>query len=118
MGFYLVGLSLVMIAALGFFFEQIAPIGVRNDHYILDGATFQLAFGAGALVAARRRDWRVPVLAMLTFQFVLHALNHLKDIDDASPHWLGVANFAGLAAGGLLLVWLLRYALSEKGRRR
>ncbi len=56
-------------------------------------------------------------MAILSFQFVIHALNHLKDIDGARPDWLGVANFVALAAGALLLIWLLRYALSEKRTR-
>ncbi len=78
------------------------------NHYIRGGATFQLALGAGDLVAARRRDWRLPVLMMLTLQFVLHAINHLND--SANPRWLGVANFVALAASAALVGWLLRRA--------
>jgi len=113
-GLELVGVSLLMIVAPDVFFRDVAPIGVQNDHYILDGATFQLSFGIGALLAARTRAWRVPVLALLTFQSVLHTLNHLKDIDNATPRWLGVANFVGLAVLVLLLGLLLRRALTER----
>lgn len=112
-GLELVGLSLLMIVAPDVFFRDVAPIGVLNDHYILDGATFQLSFGVGALLATRRRAWRVPVLALLTFQSVLHALNHLKDIGNATPQWLGVADFVGLAVLVLLLGLLLQRALTE-----
>jgi len=107
-GIYLVGLSIFMLIAPGTFFDEIAPIGVRNDHYIRDGATFQLALGILALIAASRRDVRLVAVVVIGVQFSLHALNHLVDIDEAHLRWLGTANLIGLASGALVAGWLFR----------
>jgi hypothetical protein len=92
----------------GFFHEEIGPYGVRNDHYMGDLATWYLALGAAAFVAVRRPGWRVPVLALAFLQFALHSLNHLIDVGEAEPEWLGPANFAALVLATLLLGWMLR----------
>jgi hypothetical protein len=92
----------------GFFFDEIGPYGARNDHYMADLATWYLALGAAAFVAARRVGWRVPVLAMAFIQYALHSLNHLIDVGDADPGWLGPANFVSLLLATLLLGWMLR----------
>ena len=105
-GIYLVGLSIFMLIAPGTFFDKVAPIGGRNDHYIRDGATFQLALGILALIAAARREVRLAAVIVIGLQFSLHALNHLIDIDEADPRWLGTANFIGLASGVLVAGWL------------
>lgn len=90
------------------FYEQIGPYGPRNDHYMGDLATWYLALGAASLVAVRRRAWRLPVLAIALAQYALHSLNHLLDISEADPSWLGPANLAGLVVTSALLAWLLR----------
>ena len=69
----------------GFFFDEIGPYGVRNDHYMGDLATWYLALGAAALVAVRRVGWRLPVLALAFLQNTLHAVNHLIDVGEADP---------------------------------
>jgi hypothetical protein len=94
----------------GTFFEEIGPYGTRNDHYMGDLATFYLALGAASLVAVVRAGWRVPVLAIALVQYVLHSLNHLIDIGEADPGWLGPANLIALAATSALLAWMLRVA--------
>ena len=114
-GLYLVAISGLMIVSPGTFFTEIGPFGVRNDHYTIDAATFGLALGLGALVAMARQAWRVPVLAITTVQFATHAVNHLVDIQEADPEWVGVADFVGLALGTLVLAWLLRRALRGTG---
>src|SRR5688572_25699822 len=53
LGLYLIALSLLMLVSPGTFFSEIAPFGAQNDHYIRDGATFQLALGVLALLAVR-----------------------------------------------------------------
>jgi hypothetical protein len=93
------------------FFEEIGPYGVRNDHYMGDLATFYLALGAAALIAVVRPRWRVPVLAIALVQYVLHSVNHLIDVGDADPAWLGPANLIALAATAVLLGWMLRVAM-------
>jgi hypothetical protein len=92
----------------GFFHDQIGPFGPRNDHYMADVATFYLALGATMLVAVRRPSWRVPVLAFALIQYTLHALNHLIDIGESDPGWIGPADFVSLTLGAVLLAWMLR----------
>jgi hypothetical protein len=103
-------LGLLLWAAPGTFFDEIGPYGTRNDHYMGDLATFYLALGAAALVAVVRSSWRVPVLALAFIQYVLHSLNHLIDVGEADPAWLGPANLVALAATAALLGWMLRLA--------
>ena len=104
-------LGLALWLAPGTFFEEVGPYGVRNDHYMADQATFYLALGAGSLVAVVRGAWRVPVLAVALVQYALHSLNHLIDIGEADPGWLGPANLIALAATAVLLGWMLRVAM-------
>ena len=92
----------------GFFHDEIGPYGVRNDHYMGDLATWHLALGAAAFMAVQRVGWRVPVLALAFLQLALHMLNHLIDVSEADPGWLGPANFVSLLLATLLLGWMLR----------
>ena len=92
----------------GFFHDEIGPYGARNDHYMADLASFYLALGAVVLVAVRRPSWRLPVLALALVHYALHSLNHLIDIGESEPSWLGPANFASLLLTALLLGWMLR----------
>jgi hypothetical protein len=55
----------------------------------------------------------VPVLALATFQFALHSLNHLFDIGKAHPAWTGYFDFFSLFAATLVLAWLWRMASAE-----
>jgi hypothetical protein len=103
-------LGVLLWAAPGTFFDEIGPYGTRNDHYMADVATFYLALGAAALVAVVRSSWRVPVLAVALLQYVLHSVNHLIDVGEADPAWLGPANLVALAATAVLLGWMLRAA--------
>jgi hypothetical protein len=100
-------LGLLLWLAPGFFFDQIGPYGVRNDHYMGDLATWYLALGGAALASVRLASWRVPVLALAFAQYALHSLNHLIDIDHAHPKWLGPANFVSLVLTTVLLAWML-----------
>jgi hypothetical protein len=92
----------------GFFFEEIGPYGTRNDHYMGDLATWYLALGAAAFVAVRHVSWRVPVLTLAFIQFALHAFNHLLDVGEADPEWLGPANLISLVLLTGLLAWMLQ----------
>ena len=92
------------------FYDNVGPYGARNDHYMGDLATFYLALALAAFVAARRPAWRVPVLALAAIQYALHSVNHLIDIGNADPSWLGPANFVALLSTTALLVWMLRAA--------
>jgi hypothetical protein len=91
----------------GFFYDEIGPFGPRNDHYMGDVATWYLALGAATLVAVKRTSWRVPVLALALIQYALHSLNHLIDIGESDPGWIGPADFASLTLTTVLLAWML-----------
>jgi hypothetical protein len=93
----------------GFFHDEIGPYGPRNDHYMGDLATWYLALGVAAFVAVRRASWRVPVLAIALIQAALHTFNHVIDIGDADPSWLGPVNAILLALTVLLLAWMLQH---------
>jgi hypothetical protein len=103
-------LGLLLWLTPGFFFDEIGPYGVRNDHYMGDLATWYLALGAATLVAVRDVRWRVPVLAVALLQNTLHVVNHAIDVGNADPDWLGPANLVSLALTSLLLAWMLKVA--------
>jgi hypothetical protein len=99
--------GILLWAAPGFFYDHVGPFGPRNGHYMADVATFYLALGAAEYVAAQRPSWRVPVLVLAVLQSALHAINHLIDIGDADPGWLGPADFVGILLATALLTWML-----------
>jgi peptidoglycan/LPS O-acetylase OafA/YrhL len=100
-------LGLLLWLTPGFFYDEIGPYPPRNDHYMADLATFYLALGAVALASVARERWRVPVLTLALVQYGLHSLNHLIDIGDSDPSWLGPANFVSLVLTTVLLGWML-----------
>ncbi len=102
-GLMTLGLGLFMAFAPGTFFDALGPFGSQNDHYIRDNATFNLANGALLLTAAKRPTWRTPALAFTAVQWLFHAANHLLDIDEADPGWVGVFDFVSLALGLAIL---------------
>jgi hypothetical protein len=116
LGVYHLLLGIVMVVAPRTFFDELAHYGAYNDHYIRDVASFYLALGAVLLVAAARVSWQVPLLAFATLQYALHALNHLWDVADADPGWLGPANLAALVLIGVLTGWLLRGGRTREER--
>ncbi|MBA3326681.1 MAG: hypothetical protein H0T43_00050 [Solirubrobacterales bacterium] len=54
LGVFELALGLLMLAAPGTFFSELGPFGTRNDHYIRDAATWELALAAAAFAAAGR----------------------------------------------------------------
>jgi hypothetical protein len=105
-GVYHLALGAFMVAAPKTFYEEIGPFGPYNDHYVRDNATIYLALGIVLLVAVARERWQVPVLAFGALQYGLHVLNHLWDIDDADPTWVGPVDAIVLALIGIFLGWL------------
>jgi hypothetical protein len=114
---YHVALAALMISSPHVFFTSIGPFGTLNEHYIRDIATYNAALAIGLALAVRRPSWRVPVLAVVTLQFALHAINHLADIDRAHPAWTGYFDFFTLAASTALLAGLLRIAVARASAR-
>jgi hypothetical protein len=94
----------------GAFFDGLGDFGSRNDHYLRDVSTLYLALGISLLLAAPRPTWRVPVLAFATIQYALHALNHLIDIGEADPGWVGPFDFVSLVLFAVLLAYVARDA--------
>jgi peptidoglycan/LPS O-acetylase OafA/YrhL len=113
-GAYHVALGLLMAIAPGTFFEKAGPFGTKNVHYILDAASWELALGVVLLLSFNRIAWRAPVLGFAVLQSFLHTLNHLIDIDEADPEWVGYFDFFALALGTALLAWLFRSALAHQ----
>jgi hypothetical protein len=103
-------IGVLLWVAPGAFYEHIGPYGPRNDHYMGDTATFYLALAVLAFAAARRPSWRVPVLLLALVQNGLHTVNHLIDIGNADPGYLGPVNFGALLATTALLAWMLSIA--------
>ena len=102
-GLFLVALGVWMIVSPGSFFDAIAGFGERNDHFIRDNATFQLAAGAVLLISVRERSWRVPALSVAAIWFAAHAVNHLVDIGESDPGWVGPVDFVLLVLGTVAL---------------
>jgi hypothetical protein len=48
------------------------------------------------------------VLALALIQYALHSFNHLIDIGESDPDWIGPADFASLTLTTVLLAWILR----------
>ena len=105
-----VGLGIWLFVSPHSFFRTIGAFDTYNRHYERDVATFYLALGAGGFIAATRAAWRVPVLTVLTIQYVLHAINHGIDVDRADNSWAGPFDLATLSLAALqfaVLLWLL-----------
>ena len=115
---YQVALGLVMTFAAGWFFRNVGPFEVRNDHYTRDSGTFTVALGVAFAVAARWPDSRLGVLGYAFFQYVFHSINHLVDINKAHPHRLGPEDLAELAVTAAILGWLLVRTARERRAAR
>jgi hypothetical protein len=98
------------------FYSALADFGPRNVHDLRDMAAFYLASGVVLGVAVARPSWRAPALALVGLQFALHAVNHLVDVGDADPSWIGWFDLLSLAAGAGLL-WVL-YRAAERDDAR
>src|SRR5437763_4398842 len=105
-----IALALWMVVDPGSFFTHVGGFGVRNDHYLRDVATFEMALGVVALIAVRRPSWQLPVLTFAALQFTLHALNHVRDAGKAVASTSGAFDAVSLGAGAVLfavLAWML-----------
>jgi hypothetical protein len=98
-GIYSTVLGLVMLLAPGLMFDTVGGFGVRNDHYILDLAGFELPLGLMYLAAIRWPGWRVPTLVFATAHYALHAVSHVIDVGNATPPWMGVFDLTAIAVG-------------------
>jgi hypothetical protein len=83
-----------------------------NRHYIRDLATYNAAIGVTLALAIKRHSWRVPLLALCTLQFGLHSINHIVDVNDAHPAWIGYLDVVTLVVSAAALYWLTRAAMA------
>jgi hypothetical protein len=113
-GVYHLALGAFMVVVPRTFFDEIAGFGAYNGHYIRDLASFYLAMGVVLILAVGRRSWQVPVLFFCVLQYGLHVLNHIWDVSDAEPEWIGPVNLVILALIGAGLWWLWRAARREE----
>jgi hypothetical protein len=109
-----VGLGGWQLISPGTFFTALGPFGESNAHYTRDVGTFTLALGVAFAVAYRWPAWRPGVVGYALFQYVFHTINHLADIGDAHPKWVGPSDFAALLLTAAVLGWLLKQVLSER----
>ena len=101
-------IGLYMAIAPSSFVDKVAPFGAGADHHFLrDLATYQIAVGVALLLAVRRVSWRIPVLFLSLLQGVLHTINHLIDIGDTDPGWLGPFDFVSLLLLTVITGWVL-----------
>jgi hypothetical protein len=101
-------LGAFLVIAPGTFVDKLAKYGSgADDHFLRDLGTFYLAVGAALLLAVRRPSWRVPVLFLVALQYALHTINHLVDIGDTDPGWLGPFNFFSLLLLTIVTGWVL-----------
>jgi hypothetical protein len=101
----------LLLFAPDYFFDNIGPYGVENEHYLGDAGAFYLAIGTGLLVAVRRPSWRVPLLVVSAIWFGFHAINHAFDIDENNrSDARGIGDTALIAVGAAALAYMARVA--------
>ena len=93
------------------FVDTLADFGPADTHFLRDIGTFQAGLGIALIVAASRPRWRIPMLFAALAQTALHTINHLFDIGETDPGWLGPANFVAL----VLLTGAYAYLMQESG---
>lgn len=96
------------------FVRHVGPYGAPNGHYVRDLATWSLAYGLALLLAAGRPGWRRPLLFLGIAQTVLHLANHIADVGDADPAWLGWADAVAIALSLGAMAWLWRACATER----
>lgn len=92
------------------FYEAVGNFGTYSEHAMRDNAAFPLAAAIALWLAASRPSWHAPVLALVALQNGFHAVNHLVDVGNAEPAWVGPFDFISLAAVAILAGRVYRVA--------
>jgi hypothetical protein len=99
----------------GVWYEAFADFGPRDDHLVRDASAAYIASAIALAMSVNRRSWRVPVLLVVTITYAIHAINHLFDIANADPGWIGPADFVFLALATAVVAYMLRSAAKGAG---
>ncbi len=112
-----VALGLWMAVWPASFSRTLGAFGVRNDHFVRDDATWSLALGLALLLSLRRRSWRVPLLFLAALQAVFHVVNHVTDVANADPGWIGPLDVVLLSVLAVAFAVALGAASRSRARR-
>jgi hypothetical protein len=112
-----VALGLWMALRPASFSRTLGAFGPRNDHFVRDDATWSLALGLTLLLSLRRRSWRVPLLFFAVLQAVLHLVNHVTDVGNSDPGWVGPLDVALLSILAVAFAVALGAATRSRSRR-
>lgn len=110
--------GIVMVSAPSLFHEWFANFGPKHPHLLRDVGTIYLATGIALAVSVRRPSWRQGAVGVLALQYAAHAINHVVDVNNAEPAWVGPFDLAVQLAGTAILVWLLGQVAQEPRRAR
>jgi len=107
-------LGLWLALAPGAFYDALAGFGARNVHFLRDNASYYLASAPVLAIAASRASWRAPVLALVGLQYALHAINHLIDVSDSDPSWVGPFDLVTITLAAVVMGVMFRAALRDE----
>lgn len=110
--------GIVIVTAPSLFHEWFANFGPKHPHLLRDVGTIYLATGVALAVSVRRPSWRQGAVGVLALQYAAHAVNHLVDVNNAEPAWVGPFDLAVQVAGTAILLWLLGQVAQEPPRAR
>lgn len=104
--------SLWMVAGPNSFFEQIAPFGNYNGHYLRDVAAFQAGIGLALLASIWVRALRPGAVCALLAATALHAVNHIADINAIEGSNADLVDAILVTLTALVAGWLLKAVLA------
>ena len=96
---------------------KVPDFGPLNEHFVRDIGAAYVMMGVGAAWAAFVRSVRVPVVALVTVFYVLHALGHVYETATGrvgTDHW--IIDFGPIYLPAILLLWMLRVLARQTSR--
>jgi hypothetical protein len=109
-GIFYAVIGVLLFCTPAFFFHNIAPIGLYNEHYSVDLGSFIMPLGVFLIWAAWLRRLAQPILMVAALGSVLHLASHLRD--GGHSHKSIAADILFAAIAGVLLAAL--YACGAK----
>ena len=110
--------GIVIVTAPSLFHEWFANFGPKHPHLLRDVGTIYLATGVALAVSVRRPSWRQGAVGVLALQYAAHAVNHLVNVNNADPAWVGPFDLAVQVAGTAILLWLLGQVVQDPPHTR